>query len=137
MNKICTDVSQSKKLLELGIDVNTADMFYNEEQDETYPKDIVDTKYPMVIREEQKHYLEEYGIPAWSLSTLLNILPNDEVTTTTVTKGGWDSEAAKYLNLWFADYETEKHDNDFTLSADNPIDAAFEMLVKLKDNNFL
>lgn len=28
MNKICTNVSQSKKLIELGIDVNTADMNY-------------------------------------------------------------------------------------------------------------
>jgi hypothetical protein len=28
MNKICTSIEQSKKLLELGIDVNTADMYY-------------------------------------------------------------------------------------------------------------
>ena len=28
MNKICTSIEQSKKLLELGIDVNTADMDY-------------------------------------------------------------------------------------------------------------
>ena len=26
MNKICTDIEQSKKLIELGIDMNTADM---------------------------------------------------------------------------------------------------------------
>lgn len=29
MNKICTSIEQSKKLIELGIDVNTADMFWN------------------------------------------------------------------------------------------------------------
>ena len=28
MNKICTSLEQSKKLVELGIDVNTADMRY-------------------------------------------------------------------------------------------------------------
>lgn len=28
MNKICTNLEQSKKLIELGIDVNTADMCY-------------------------------------------------------------------------------------------------------------
>ena len=28
MNKICTSLEQSKKLIELGIDVNTADMRY-------------------------------------------------------------------------------------------------------------
>ena len=29
MNKICTSPEQSQKLLELGIDVNTADMCYD------------------------------------------------------------------------------------------------------------
>lgn len=29
MNKICTNIEQSKKLIELGIDVNTADMFWD------------------------------------------------------------------------------------------------------------
>ena len=29
MNKICTSIEQSKKLIELGIDVNTADMYYD------------------------------------------------------------------------------------------------------------
>ena len=28
MNKICTSMEQSQKLMELGIDVNTADMYY-------------------------------------------------------------------------------------------------------------
>jgi len=28
MNKICTDINQSKKLIELGIDVSTADMYW-------------------------------------------------------------------------------------------------------------
>lgn len=29
MNKICTSFKQSKKLIELGIDINTADMHYS------------------------------------------------------------------------------------------------------------
>ena len=29
MNKICTSFKQSKKLIELGTDVNTADMHYS------------------------------------------------------------------------------------------------------------
>jgi len=28
MNKLCTTIEQSQKLIELGIDVNTSDMFY-------------------------------------------------------------------------------------------------------------
>lgn len=136
-NRIATTIDQSKKLLELGIDVNTADMVWIED----YLGYDSDGK-----RKHGKYRLygdmliPAYGqdsVHAWSLSALVDILPNDEVTITTVTKGGWDSEAAKYLNLWFAHYETEKHDDDFTLSADNPIDAAFEMVVKLKENNYL
>ena len=29
MNKICTSIDQSKKLIELGLDVKTADMFWD------------------------------------------------------------------------------------------------------------
>ena len=29
MNKICTTIEQSKKLIELGVDVNTVDMIHN------------------------------------------------------------------------------------------------------------
>ena len=76
--KSYTNLEQSCKLAEI-LPIESADMFYNEEPDETYPKDIVDTKYPMVIREGQKHYLEEYGIPCWSLSSLISVLP-DEIT---------------------------------------------------------
>jgi hypothetical protein len=41
MNKICTSIEQSKKLIELGLDVNTADMFWDlldgDEPDEKIP----------------------------------------------------------------------------------------------------
>lgn len=121
MNKICTSLEQSQKLIELGIDVETADMYYTSEH-----------STPSIMTGAKSDY-SSY-IPAWSLAVLLDILPNDEVTTTTVTRGGWNSESAKYLDIWFADYETEKHDNDFSLSANNPIDAAFEMVCWLKEN---
>lgn len=124
MNKICTSLEQSQKLIELGIDVETADMYYTSEH-----------STPSIMTGAKSDY-SSY-VPAWSLAALLDILPNDEVTTTIVTRGGWNSESAKYLDIWFADYETEKHDNDFTLSEDTPLDAAFEMVVWLKENGKL
>ena len=123
MNKICTTIEQSKKLLELGIDRKTSDLYY------WCGSDLRIDGY--------RAQDEELDIPAWSLTALLDILPNDEVTSTTVTRGGWDIKSAKYLDIWFAEYETEKHDNDFSLSASNPIDAAFEMIVKLKEQNLI
>lgn len=77
--KSYTDLEQSRKLAEI-LTLESADMFYNEEpEDETYPKDIVDTEYPMVLREGHKHLLEAYGIPCWSLAALLSIFECYEI----------------------------------------------------------
>ena len=41
MNKICTSVEQSKKLIELGIDIKTADMYYSYDYNiEEYDDDV-------------------------------------------------------------------------------------------------
>ena len=73
--KSFTSLEQSKKLAEI-LPIESADMFYNEEpEDETYPKDIVDTEYPMILKEGHIRFLEEYGIPCRSLVALLNVLP--------------------------------------------------------------
>ena len=127
MNKICTSIEQSKKLIELGIDINTADMHHVLIDSDKEIYDIGLGNYIGIL----PHY------PAWSLTALFEILPNDEVTSTTVTRGGWDIKFEKYFDIWFAEYETEKHNNDFSLSANNPLDAAFEMIVWLKENKKL
>ena len=62
--KICTSIEQSKKLLSLGLDPNTADMFYN----------LGESQIPNVIygcHEDFKCYLL-----AWSLTALLELMPN-------------------------------------------------------------
>ena len=61
MNKICTSIEQSKKLIELGIDVNTADIIYN----------ILDESY---IRHDTP--IDKYHKPAWSLTALMSLIPN-------------------------------------------------------------
>ena len=69
MAKICTDIEQSRKLLELGVDPYTSDMWW----------DIMDT--PDVAQPTGGHY-DGYEIegsqfmPAWSLQALLNLLPS-------------------------------------------------------------
>lgn len=67
MKKICTDINQSKKLIELGIDISTADMLW------TYDFMVNDINGLNVISEQLKP--EENDIPAWSLTTLFNMLP--------------------------------------------------------------
>jgi hypothetical protein len=45
MNKICTSVEQSKKLIKLGIDINTSDMRYGY----IAPYDFSDRMYYKII----------------------------------------------------------------------------------------
>lgn len=59
--KIATSVEQSKKLIELGIDKNTSDMYYWCGED--------------LRIGGRKAQDDDYDIPAWSLTALLEILP--------------------------------------------------------------
>ena len=129
MNKICTSIDQSKRLIELGIDVNTADMVYCVElykegwkySNEAYPIDGT---------------LEGDDIPAWSLSALLGLMPklyefendpNDGGCQPNLCKG-WDN------NQWHIVYRSSIYITEWY---DDPIDACVEMLCWLKKNNKL
>lgn len=63
--KICTLIEQSKKLIEMGIGVNTADMYYdcNSYGIQDKPEVAVGTA-------------RSKDIPAWSLTALIELLPN-------------------------------------------------------------
>ena len=115
MNKICTSINQSKKLLELGIDVKTADMVYCVElykegwkySNEAYPIDGT---------------LEGDDIPAWSLSALMELMNRNCYNVSLNCHGAeW--------NVKFDDSENYK-----AFTKDYSVDAAFEMIVWLKEN---
>ena len=139
-----TSIEQSIRLEKLGLDIMTADMFYNEEPDENYPKDIVDTKYPIVIREGQKHHLLEYGIPCWSLDALLEVMPK------AIQK--YDNRDRCYKtyhpNLYQAYYhccgyafgpslKQENHDMLCTFGDDTWIDVVFKTVVWLLEKGYI
>lgn len=129
-----TSIEQSIHLEKLGLDIMTADMFYNEEPDENYPKDIIDTKYPMVIREGQKHHLEEYGTPCWSLSALLEVMPDTIEDKDGVTFGlNIEKRYAEYFNPSMGALYSIHH----SVISDTTLDAAFEMVVWLIENGYI
>lgn len=105
MNKICTDIEQSEKLMELGIDVNTADMYYTSEH-----------STPSIMTGAKSDY-SSY-IPAWSLSALLEMLSFPDL----FKNDGWNLYITKPISI---------------NNADNPVDACYEMIVKLKESNLL
>ena len=109
MNKICTSIEQSQKLLELGIDVNTADMFWH----------TLFAKKPEA-QVNNHHFVDEYDdehrVPAWSLSALLELMPAGNILFRNTL-----SKNYKCINTVDSD--------DY----DNPLDAAFEMVCWLKE----
>ena len=141
MNKICTTLEQSKKLIELGIDVNTADSMWEYNPDkETY------WNKPTIIPIDD--YIFVNDIPAWSLSSLMNLLPSEftEVGKYSTTTYKIDFRKYKFtddVELYQIAYGSIKFDVDGQYSfkdmintgqKENPIDAAFEMVVWLKEN---
>lgn len=124
MNKICTSIEQSKKLIELGIDVNTADMLW------TYDFVVNDINGLNIISDNFKP--EENDVIAWSLSALLSVLPKN-------LNIGRPSLDSNYMGYYWIQYYDEfmKPNNYKTECFNNPIDACVEMIVFLKENKKL
>jgi hypothetical protein len=125
--KSFTDLEQSKKLAEI-LPFKSADMQYisfrhNDDTIEWIP--LLGTP-------------SKYNIPCWSLASLLDALPNNENISTNLSKGGYRISTLEYTNNWFVEYEDETNGlNNCVTSADNPIDACYEMILKLKEKNLL
>ena len=69
MSSICTNIDQSRRLLELGLPADTADMMY--QQYETIIGDDYGYKLKLV-----PYYSDDIeGVPAWTLNALLEAIP--------------------------------------------------------------
>jgi hypothetical protein len=114
MNKICTSLEQSQKLIELGIDTKTADMYHA-------PDANIIVAEPYITKAGDKTFIPAYkgAIPAWSLTALLGVLPKGTRLLKSATDDTYHCDCPKgNIDKWF----------------DNTIDAAFEMVVWLKEN---
>ena len=112
MNKICTSIEQSKKLIALGIDVNTADMYYdcNSYGIQGKPEVAVGTVWSK-------------DIPAWSLAALLRVMKEPELIR--------NSEGKWLIRVWYYSYPYSKG------CYDDPVDACVDMIEKLHELNKL
>lgn len=143
--KICTSIKQSKKLLELGIDMNTADMHY-------YKNSFGDYIEGLYNSSDLKEGCELKGIeyiPAWSLNALMNLLPSEFTTENEFGKYIYEIKIRKYklienVNLHQIAYGNYKFHEDGSSSwkdmintgeKEELLDAAYEMVVWLKENN--
>ncbi len=120
MNKICTSIDQSERLLELEFDVKTADIIYN----------IFDKSY---IRHDTP--IDKYHTPAWSLSALSKfILPSIMDDNKNVYKFYISKDD---LDRWIAYYKSNNVSIHICEESDNMIDVIFEMVCWLKKEKYI
>lgn len=137
MNKICTSLEQSKRLIELGIDVNTADMYWLNRH-----IDLTETKYELFVVDRSNEYVDFFNsyavavdnneiIHVWSLSALVELMPckiieEGETYILLITHGV--IQYPMLSTLWPSLYDAK---------GDTLIDAAVEMIEWLSENNYL
>ena len=109
--KSYTDIEQSKKLAEI-LPLESADMYWYL---------AAKGNYKAMFNEEYHEY-GDFELPCWSLAALLGVIPNYKLssehnyhTCTAETSFGKETVA------WF----------------DNPVDACYELILKLNELNLL
>ena len=132
MGKFYTTIEQSQKLIELGVDVNSADMHYVRQKTDFMGKPVdgkwSEPKYGNTNSKHANYVVQNFSsyetLPAWSLSALLALMPvldiDGEPVFFWLTTG---------LETWYAEYVTVA-----MFDASNPIDAVYEMVCWLKEN---
>lgn len=117
--KAYTDIEQSKKLAKI-LPIESADMHYYKNHFDDYIEGLYNSN-------DLKDGFELKGIeyvPAWSLAALLSILPK------TVDHETLFIETSPVL--WHIGYR-----NVYIARTDNPIDACYELILKLNELNLL
>jgi len=115
-----TTIKQSKKLVELGLNPDTADMCYSTFGVEAHPLHLT-------LKNKEKL------TPCWSLGALMELMPKIQEDE---DDGGCYPTLCKGYNTdkWHCVYRSSIHITDWF---DNSIDAAFEMVCWLLEKGYI
>lgn len=113
--KSYTDIKQSKKLLQSGLNPDTADMCWGLDAESGMYNNH---PYPMPWKD---YTAKSFYIPCWSLAALLGVMPSGNILIN-------DVKSNRYKIICSL-IDSEFHDN--------PIDACVEMLFKLHKQKLL
>jgi len=113
--KAYTDLEQSKKLAEI-LSIESADGYWFK----GFPAQ------PYIVYTKGTPNPGEH-IPCWSLAALLSVLPDHFYDETGKNKFGMDKGNYRY----YVFYETQN--SYIQTSADNPVDACVDMIIKLHE----
>lgn len=139
MNIICTTIEQSRRLIDLGIDINTSDMHHVLIDTDEDKYDVGIGKYIGILP----------SCPAWSLEALLKQLPSEftEEGKYSTTKYVIDIRKYRFTDdtdlyqiaygsyKWHEDGNYSWNDMVNTPESESLLDAAFEMICWLLENN--
>lgn len=133
INKAFTDLEQSKKLAEL-LPIKSADMCYIKHASSDNPTWRFDDDIPpMILGNVPINEVNEETLPCWSLAALLNVLPYtlnlENLIDNNKTVGKQEKLWKCMLSFHLVYYESDWHDN--------PIDACYELILKLNELNLL
>ena len=120
--KTYTDLNQSKKLAEI-LKWKTADMTWVNIYDENHM--LSDHRIELI----PFRFYQGIGLRAWSLAALLDVLPYKERIALAIN----DYQGVKEAKYAIGSVENDTYD----CYADNPIDACYEMIIKLHDLKLL
>ena len=128
-----TTIEQSKRLVELGLDLNTADMTYCAITEGARNKMIIkDWKVSIgldaAIKNNLFSYREGYMYPAWSLDALLQVIPCPYQLTRNARTLRNDTKK----NVQFMLLTVLRHD-----TYETELDAVYTMVVWLLENDLL
>lgn len=129
MNRVCTYVEQTKKLIELGIDINTADLtiidlpIQGGDRFKFISSRLPNDTFPSITDGKSEK------VPAWSLSALLGLMPTDDKKDEYYVdiESHSDYHIVSYRNCWDGCIHLE-------YSKESLLNAVFEMVCWLLEN---
>jgi hypothetical protein len=124
-----TDLEQSKKLTEI-LPLESADMYWSRCTITDFGDGILNVSYAVEPCNISQFRNTKEDVPCWSLAALVKCL--SKIKPQVYTPILFPSES-KWI-LQFAEYG---HGNVCEVSCDNPIDACYEMIIKLNELKML
>lgn len=136
--KFNINVEQAKKLISLGIDLKTSDMYWDTNYDKIIDFPIHDWNDGV----DYENMIKNGLIPSWSLSALLDLLQNYTLTTVIPY---WDKDKKIDFKDGSVDNYDDKYTIDLTIFAENknimkygktPLDAAYKAVCWLLEHGY-
>lgn len=137
MSNIATTISQSRKLIELGLDPKTADMCLCKTAQDTW----------FLCAGTPGEY-DAHTVPAWSLTALLEVMPAMIVYPIGVNKRPTDvwfyldkdynrETKKQFYMCYYKSLDTHQIARNTDPSHSSPIDVAYEMVCWLLEQGFI